>query len=204
MIDFKVMWATLSNNSTISAEEYAKTVGEESTKTFTTKFYSGFFQKYMSGQGLDIGYKGYLNRHVNPILPTAKGLTLDDYDGINLPFANQSQDYIYSSHVLEHISNRYEVIKDWFRVLKSGGFIICVVPSKLLYEKKEHLPSRFNEDHKIFFMPSNLLKEFEDALPINSYRVRHLRENDEGHNYMDPPEIHGRWLYEIELVLQKL
>lgn len=189
---------------------YYKNVGEESRKTWldkaNNKGHICFWQKYTKGRhgnGLDIGYKGYLN-DVVPILPTARGLTLDDYDGIHLPVPNNSQDYIYSSHVLEHIDNRKEVIKDWYRALKVGGFIICVVPHKHLYEKKESLPSRFNEDHKIFYTPSILIKEFEDALPTNSFRVRHLRDNDEGHHYDDPPEMHGRGLYEIEVVLEKI
>jgi len=185
-------------------KNWGQYVGEESAKTWEDKLYSGFWDKYCSGVGLDIGYKGYLTREVRPILPTATGLTLDDYDGTNLPVPNESQDYIYSSHVLEHVNNRLEVIRDWFRALKSGGFVVCVVPHRDLYEKKLTLPSQFNEDHKIFYTTSSLLKEFEDALPINSYRVRHARENDGGHNYQDPPEVHGRWLYEIELVLQKL
>jgi SAM-dependent methyltransferase len=184
-------------------ENWGLNVGQESRKTWANKNQNGFFAEYMFGNGLDIGYKGYLE-NVHPILPTAKGITLDDYDGIVLPFEDNSQDYVYSSHVLEHIDNRSAVIRDWLRVLKFGAYIICVVPHRDLYEKKLDKPSRFNEDHKVFFTPASLLKEFEDALPINSFRVRHMRDNDKGHFYTDPPEQHGRGQYEIELVLQKL
>ena len=179
-------------------------VGEESSKTWYEKYHNGFFDKFMSGKGLDIGYKGYLERKVEPILPSAKGLTLEDYDGTNLPFPDNSQDFIYSSHVLEHISNRSEVIRDWFRVIKKGGFIVCVVPHKWLYERKENLPSHWNEDHKIFYEASNLCKEFEQAVPPNTFRIRHLLENDKNHIYNVPVEIHASGCYELEIVLEKL
>jgi SAM-dependent methyltransferase len=187
------------------ADGYHLNVGEESRKTWEYKARHRFFDKYMSGYGLDIGGTGYL-QDVKPILPNAEIIGLDylGYDGITLPFPNNSQDYIYSSHMLEYVDDRASIIKDWMRVLKFNGHIICVVPHRDLYEKKLEKPSRFNEDHRVFFTPASLLAEFEVALPINSFRVRHMQDNDKGHFYTDPPEIHSRGQYEIELVLQKL
>ncbi len=180
-------------------------VGEESSKTYLDKIASGFFDKYMSGNGLDIGPYGYIEG-VQSILASATPVSLDypGYDGTILPFKTSSQDYVYSSHVLEHISNRAEVIREWHRVVRPGGFIVTVVPHQDLYEKKESLPSKWNGDHKIFYRPSNLLKEFEDALEVNSYRVRHLQDNDSGHDYKQNPQEHSLWCYEIELALEVL
>lgn len=180
-------------------------VGQESRKTWLQKTLNGFFDKFMSGNGLDIGFAGYIDG-VNPILPTAIGVDTNypGYDGRTLPFNDNSQDYVYNSHCLEHILDYKKAIQEWHRVTKTGGFIIIVVPHRDLYEKRLTLPSIFNGDHKRFYTSASLLKEVEDSLPINSYKIRHLRENDEGHVYSDPPEIHSRGLYEIELVLQKL
>ena len=180
-------------------------VGEESSKTYVQKIENGFFDKYMSGAGLDIGYAGYIPNTV-PILESAIGITLDypGYDGHILPFADNSQDYVYSSHVLEHIKSFQEPIREWLRVVKPGGYIITVVPHRDLYEKKDTPPSRFNEDHKRFYTPQKLLLEFEISLPKNSYRVRHLQENDKGHDYTHPAEEHSKGEYEIEVVIQKL
>lgn len=179
-------------------------VGTESEKTFRHKMQSGFFELYMFGNGLDVGGKGYNNAEA--ILPEATLVDLDypNYNGTILPFDDNSQNYVYSSHVLEHITDYKASIKEWLRVTKPGGYIITVVPHRDLYEKKEFPPSRFNGDHKRFYTPASLLKEFEDSLPINSFRVRHMRDNDIGHDYSDPQEVHGKWLYEIELVIQKL
>ena len=47
-----------------------------------------------------------------------------------LPFPNESVDYIYTSHMLEHLFDREPtyVLKECYRVLKVGGYIRIVVP----------------------------------------------------------------------------
>lgn len=184
--------------------DWGKNVGEESRKTFSEKLDAGFFSKYMNGTGLDVGGRGYINSHA--ILPSAELVDLDypGYDGRTLPFEDNTQDFVYSSHALEHISDYSQALNEWLRVTKPGGHIIIVVPHKFLYEKKDSLPSRFNESHLRFYTPASLLKEIEDSLTLSSYRVRHFRDNDEGHVYTDPPETHGRGQYEIEVVIQKI
>jgi len=113
-------------------------------------------------------------------------------------------DCVYSSHLLEHVVDPGETIRDWYRVLRVGGHIVTVVPHQHLYEKKLEPPSRFNGDHKRFYTPGRLLAEFEIALQPNSFRVRHLKDNDRGHDYSIPPEKHSNWCYEIELVIEKI
>ena len=176
----------------------------ESHKTFSEKLLNGFFKKYMEGYGLEIGYRGHDNSKM--LFPSSTGIELDypGYDGLRLPFQSDSQDYVYSSHTLEHIADYKTAIKEWHRVVRPKKHVIIVVPHRDLYEKKLNLPSRFNGDHKRFYTAASLLREIEDSLPINSYRVRHLRENDDGHDYNDGPEVHGKWLYEIEVVIEKL
>lgn len=182
-----------------------RNVGEESRKTYQDKLTSGFFGKYMLGKGCEIGYAGYLPGVV-PILDGCTGYDLNTpgYNGSHIPVSDNFYNYLYSSHCLEHISDYKSALKEWFRVVKPGGYLIIVVPHRDLYEKRLALPSRFNGDHKRFYTPASLLLELESSLSINSFRVRHMRDNDEGHIYSDPPETHGRWLYEIEIVIQKL
>src|SRR5215467_2030686 len=90
------------------------------------------------------------------------------------------------------------------RVLKSGGFIVCIVPHQFLYEKKTALPSIWNSDHKRFYTPASLLREFEEALVPNTYRIRHLCDSDDGYTYDIGPDVHSGGGYEIELVVQKI
>jgi SAM-dependent methyltransferase len=185
-------------------------VGEESRKSFDRKNTNEpplppFFSRFMRGEGLDIGYSGYIE-NVVPILPKATGVDMNypGYDGRTLPFADNSQDYVYSSHCLEHIDDYVNAIREWYRVAKVGGHIVTVVPHKFLYEKKEQLPSNWNGDHKRFYTPASLLHEFEQALEPNSYRVRFLEDGDTGFDYSIPPEQHSGGEYEITLVIQKI
>lgn len=179
--------------------------GPETEKSHEARRKSGFYSKYMSGSGLDIGYRGEL-KAAEPVLSSAIGIELDypGYDGRKLPFPDKSQDYVFTSHVLEHISDSVAAIQEWYRVLKVGGHLILIVPHQYLYEKRLGLPSRFNEDHKIFFTPGKLLTLIEGSLPPNHWRLRHLRDNDDEFNYSIPPLKHSRGAYEIECVLQRI
>jgi SAM-dependent methyltransferase len=178
----------------------------EVARTFHQKLRNGFFATYLAGETIiDVGYHGGYDDAV-PIFPHAIGVDLDfpKYDGTKLPFADGSVDTVHSSHMLEHVADYRATIRDWYRVLKLGGFIVCTVPHQLLYEKKSSLPSLWNADHKRFYTPASLLREFETSLEPNSYRVRHLRDNDEGYTYEIGPQAHAGGAYEIEIVVQKI
>jgi SAM-dependent methyltransferase len=178
----------------------------EAGRTFNDKLKNGLFSTYMAGEvTIDVGYRGAFEDAV-PIFPHAIGVDLDypGYDGKRLPFADESVDTVYSSHMLEHVADFRTTIRDWHRVVRSAGFIVCVVPHQFLYEKRRSLPSSWNADHKRFYTPASLLREFEASLPPNTYRVRHLRDNDENYTYEIGPEIHSGGGYEIEIVVQKI
>lgn len=181
-------------------------VGTESRKTYQEKLENGFFSKYMSGKGLDIGYRGYTDEDIVPITEDAIGIDLEypGYDGRTLPFTDNSLDFVYSSHCLEHISDYRNFIREAFRVVKPGGYVVTVVPHRDLYEKKPTLPSIWNADHKRFYTATSLCREHEESLNVNSYRVRHLCENDKGHRYEQPMNEHSVGQYEIEIVIQKI
>ncbi|RYD21675.1 MAG: methyltransferase domain-containing protein [Spirochaetia bacterium] len=179
----------------------------EAGRCYQRRRRSGFLDRYCSGSlVLDVGYSGYDNPDRKTGLPGAVGIDLDypGYDGRVLPFQDETVDTVFSSHCLEHIQFDHQAIRDWFRVIKVGGFIVCMVPSQALYEKQRFLPSRFNEDHKRMYTPATLMRSFEEALKVNTYRVRHLAENDQGFNYQLGPDVHSDGAYEIELVIEKI
>ena len=181
-------------------------VGEEARKTYGLRLENGFIDTYLSGKAiLDIGYKGYIT-DVVPIVPQAVGVELDfpGYDGRTLPFADNSQDSVFASHCLEHIPDFCNALQDWFRVLKVGGFLVIMVPHQFLYEKRVALPSKYNNDHQRFYTPASLMMDIEVSLAPNSYRLRHLADNDLHFNYSIPPGKHSDGCYEIELVVEKM
>lgn len=180
--------------------------GPATQRLHTRRLREGFFSQYLSGHSiLDIGYRGGIPNAV-PIVDHAIGVDLDypGYDGTHLPFSDYSQDAIFASHSLEHIANYREVLGDWYRVLKIGGYLIIVVPHRYLYERKATLPSRFNPDHKRFYTSGSLLAEIDDSFPISGFRIRSLREIDDGFNYSSEPWQHPVGGYDIELVLQRI
>lgn len=79
----------------------------------------------------------------NPI-PGIKPIYVDKFDSYaneptnaqyfgeatELPFADESLDYVASSHVLEHTANPVKALCEWYRVLKPGGVVYMVVPDK--------------------------------------------------------------------------
>lgn len=181
-------------------------VRAEASKSFGLRLANGFFAQYLNGAVVvDVGYRG-AHADAVPILPHALGVELDypGYDGRTLPFPNGSVDTVFSSHVLEHLEDAIASISDWFRVIKIGGFIVCIVPHQYLYEKKLNPPSKWSGEHLRFYTPSTLLRDFETALEPNSYRVRHLADNDLEYRYDLGPEHHPGGCYEIELVVQKI
>lgn len=181
-------------------------VGFESRKTYADKIRSGFFDTYLSGAAiLEVGYKGYIGGTL-PIVPQAIGVDLDypGYDGVRLPFADESVDAVYSSHCFEHIADYRSVLREWYRLIKVGGYLVIVVPHQYLFEKRRSLPSPSNLDHKRYYTPEALLREIGESLVENSYRIRHLAENDAGFNYGSLPQDPSHGCYEIELVVEKI
>jgi len=186
--------------------EWGAHVGTELRKTFARYLQNGFFDRFLPGPHiLDIGYKGY-SEDAHPIFPHAIGVDLEypGYDGRTLPFPDQSQDGVFASHTLEHISDYRYAITEWFRVLRVGGHLVMAVPHQFLYERKLLPPSRWNGDHKRFYTVASLMAEVEEALDPLSYRVRFLEENDEGFDYAIPPDRHSGGCYEIVVVIQRI
>lgn len=50
--------------------------------------------------------------------------------GDKLPFPDGSHDFVISSHVLEHFPDPIKALKEWYRVIKDGGYIFMIVPHK--------------------------------------------------------------------------
>ena len=63
---------------------------------------------------------------------------------------DESYDFVYSSHCLEHLKDVEISLLNWIRIIKKGGYLYFVVPEYVLYEKMTW-PSIFNPDHKQTF-----------------------------------------------------
>jgi SAM-dependent methyltransferase len=50
--------------------------------------------------------------------------------GDELPLDSSSVDFVISSHVLEHFPDPIKALKEWWRVIRPGGYIFAIVPHK--------------------------------------------------------------------------
>jgi SAM-dependent methyltransferase len=181
-------------------------VGMEFRRSYQRRIESGFVAKYLSGRHiLDIGFRGG-DATALPITEHAIGIDLHypGYDGIHLPFPDESQDAVLASHILEHVTDREAVLRDWYRSSGSGGACVFLFLTSILYERRPALPSLWNGDHKHFYTPGSLVAEVERSLPINGYRIRHFADNDFAFVYERVPGEPPSGAYEIELVIEKI
>ena len=146
---------------------------------------------------------------VPPPRETARAWDRDDGDATLMEGVKpQSYDFVYASHILEHLPDPITALRSWWRILKPGGYLIVAVPHRDLYEKKTDLPSRWNKDHKHFFLPKNteapstIGLEPLIAATLGEMDLAYLKVCDEGHTITDP-ELHSDGEYSIEAVVRK-
>jgi SAM-dependent methyltransferase len=176
----------------------------ETSKAHARREKEGFFDLYCKGKGLDVGFGG------DPIIKNVEGF---DFEHGDAQFLNGVKDYcydfVYSSHTIEHLPDPYAAIKNWFRVVKPGGYLILYIPHRDLYEKKKTLPSVFNPTHLHFFLPDR--DEEPDTIgilplierSIENYQLIYLKVCDAGLNIKDSL-THSEGEYSVEVVLKKL
>lgn len=51
-------------------------------------------------------------------------------NGDNLPFEDNSWDFVINSHVIEHFFDPIKALKEWHRVIKPGGYIFTIAPKQ--------------------------------------------------------------------------
>jgi predicted SAM-dependent methyltransferase len=80
----------------------------------------------------------------------------------------EKQDYIFSSHTLEHISNLEEVLLEMTKVLKDNGKIIFHVPAYTCVRWRYgiHVNKAFNDHHWSFHLKSDQVS-LDHALAID-------------------------------------
>lgn len=73
-------------------------------------------------------------------------------DAVNIHLVqNESYNFVFSSHSLEHIANPLKAVAEWLRIVKKDGYIIIIVPEKSVCFDHKRNYSTF----------STLLKQYE-------------------------------------------
>lgn len=154
-------------------------MGNETSKSQDRRERNGDFERFFKGRGIDIGCGS------DPVLPNAE--TFDKPQG-DATFVNglaqESYDWVYSSHCLEHIQDHGMALMNWWKLIKPGGHLILVVPHWALYEKRRPAgQSVFNSDHKQIYTMENLLNLI--YCMLENYQLLRLQINDNDFNYGD-------------------
>ena len=100
---------------------------------------------YLSGRGIDIGCGN------DPVRPDVRRFDVEDGDANVITRHVQEQfDFVFSSHCLEHMHDPRAALREWWSLVRPGGYLFFIVPDEDLYEQGV-FPSRFNSDHKATF-----------------------------------------------------
>lgn len=195
----------------------------ETKKAKPRRIREGFFEKYVRDPGIDIGCAYAPGHPADALNDTFRRYDILYGDGdaqLMADVPDETFQTVYASHILEHLNDPVEAIRNWYRILKPGGYLIIVVPHAALYEKQYTLPSRWNADHRTLWLPTD--REVDDviadypqsieilcslervvisALEGEPYEIVSLRTLDEG--YTANLGNHAGGEYSIEIIVRK-
>ena len=124
---------------------------------------------YLDGKGIDIGCGDA------KVLPHAVGIdSLKDValfgtemkpdlvceDACKLAIPDADLDFVFSSHLLEHIEDTRAALNEWWRCLKVGGYLILYLPHRDLYPRIGQFGA--NPDHRWDFHPDDIWNHMQD------------------------------------------
>lgn len=185
----------------------------ETKKAIPRHIASGFYAKHIEGKKvIDIGV-GRIDTHdgADTISEHAFGYDKDNGDATFMDgVEDETYDTCYISHLMEHLDDPVTAIRNWFRITKPGGIVFISVPHRDLYERKTKLPSKWNEDHRAFYLPFH--SEPPHTFGLMSVVLKALE--DLNHNGIDlvvidtvtnkdKPEGHANGEYSIEVIISK-
>jgi SAM-dependent methyltransferase len=100
-------------------------------------------------------------------------------DGGHLPFKDNEYDYVISSHVIEHFFDPIAVLEEWMRVVRPGGYVFIIAPSKIGVKKETRGCTNYEE---LIKRHSGVLKpEDVDMTGYQTSIVSGLPLNEHGH-----------------------
>lgn len=113
-----------------------------------------FVNRYFVGNGIDVGGKPdplCLYRELFSRMGEVRTWDMEDGDAqLFTGVEDNKYDFLHSSHCLEHLVDPHIGLRNWLRIVRSGGYLVVTVPDEDLYEQGV-FPSTFNRDHKWTF-----------------------------------------------------
>lgn len=140
--------------------------------------------RWVRGTGLDLGCGlekvwphaiGVDNGHhwnkgaAEILVPSADDLSL---------FGSDAMDFVFSSHLLEHMEDPKKALAEWWRVIKEGGYLVLYLPHKNLYPRCGWPGA--NPDHKSDFDNQDIIDLMKEIGPDWRMRMDEVRDTDNG------------------------
>ncbi|MCK4589181.1 MAG: methyltransferase domain-containing protein [Nanoarchaeota archaeon] len=173
--------------------------------------------------------KGYINVDINPLFKPDTIIDLNNIESYK-QFESNEYDEIYMSHILEHLSDPFSLMKEFHRILKPKGILKIKVPHFSrgfthsqhksgfdvgfpLYFNKKFKAGYFGFDFKLIKMKLNwmiqfdLKKSFTNVLSLSILKIMNHFFNFLA--YLNPYFCSRFWCYfvggfeEIEFILKK-
>ncbi len=157
---------------------------DPNVQRFEMKNWRKYFSNKLSGKGLEIGplhrpmckhdsmQVDYIDRYTVKELraeyPELKELDLIEPDIIGdaedlSVIKDQAYDFLISAHVIEHMKNPLQALKNWMRIIKPGGLIYLIAPDKRAIF--DHPRSRTQLAHMILdYKEPSKLRDYEHYL----------------------------------------
>ena len=109
-----------------------------------------FVTQYCKGKGIEIGGAAHQDFKINALnidindhssendIYAKEQMKLAGYvkkvdiiaKGDNIPLKDNSVDFVFSSHVIEHFYDPVSAINEWLRIVKPNGYIVMIIPHK--------------------------------------------------------------------------
>jgi ADP-heptose:LPS heptosyltransferase/predicted SAM-dependent methyltransferase len=157
---------------------------------------------YTRGRGLDlgcgprkpfphfIGIDSNIDSELFGSEASARNMT-GDCTNLSL-FGDETMDFVFSSHLLEHIVDYKAALTEWWRVVKPGGYLCLYLPHKDFYPNVG--TEGANPDHKHDFLPTDIVDAMLDIAPnFDLVRNENRNEGDEYSFFQVWQKLPGKW-----------
>ena len=168
----KIAWwipiRTVRDNFRKKINDYISELVSNELKKYFKSCNSEIVNKYLSGlKGVEIGRASYANYGIDAInidridirktnndnVYFKEQMKLDNTiakvdliaNGDNLPFKDNTLDFVFTSHVLEHFYDPIKALQEWYRVIKIGGYVFMIIPHKERTFDKDRERTTLNE-----------------------------------------------------------
>lgn len=114
-------------------------------------------------------------------VPITPDIRVDDCAELSL-FGNASMDFVFSSHLLEHIEDHVGALREWMRVLKPGGHLVLYLPHRDLYPNIGD--PNGNPDHVHDFVESDIVAAMRETGTAWTLVVQEKRDQDREYSFL--------------------